>query len=87
VLSWEDRAKLAEIEENLAAEDPHLAARMRTRPRPPYVPQLAATLIALSVAAPVLMMLPTVVVLVTVAVLVTVVDLMYRRARRSGRWR
>jgi hypothetical protein len=51
-LSWEERARLRDIEQNLAAEDPDFAQRMR-RPRPVRrIRPMLATVLVLLLATP-----------------------------------
>jgi hypothetical protein len=83
VLSWEDRDRLADIEENLAAEDPKFADRMRTSRKIRRVPPPVATLIAVAVAALVLFFLPPVPMIVTLLLIIASVLGTYRWLRRS----
>jgi cobalamin synthase len=83
VLSWEERDRLADIEENLAAEDPRFADRMRTSRKIRRVPPPVATVIAVAVAALVLFFLPPVPMIVAVLLIIASVVGTYRWLRRS----
>jgi hypothetical protein len=82
VLSWEERDRLADIEENLAAEDPRFADRMRTSRKIRRVPPPVATLIAVA-AALVLFFLPPVPMIVAMLLIIASVVRTYRWLRRS----
>ena len=83
VLSWEDRDRLADIEENLAAEDPKFADRMRASRRIRRVPPLVVTMIALAVAAPILSFLLPPPMIITLLLIIAAVGGTYRWLRRS----
>jgi Protein of unknown function (DUF3040) len=82
MLSWEDRARLADMEEELAAEDPDFADRMRRPRRPWRVPPRVATTIALAVATPVLALMPPLPMIVLAALIIVGVEATYRLRRR-----
>jgi hypothetical protein len=82
VLSWEERARLADIEENLAAEDPDLAMRMRAPQPARQIPPTVVTLTALVVATPCLVAMPLLPMLIVTVLIIAAVEATYRWRRR-----
>jgi uncharacterized membrane protein YdbT with pleckstrin-like domain len=78
MLSWEERERLADIEENLAAEDPTFAVRMRAPRSARRVPPLVVTIAALLVATPCLVAMPLLPMMISVVLIIGTVEATYR---------
>jgi hypothetical protein len=78
MLSWEERERLADIEENLAAEDPPFAVRMRAPRSVRRIPPFVVTIAVLLAATPCLVAMPLLPMMISTILIIGAVEATYR---------